>query len=117
MYGVLSGRTAEVRTSRVFRAARESKLLESATFHYLREHDELMPVGGNRNVFEALLGHPDGPNFLSEDLVVGVNWRGEVVDPWGTPYRFEFIKDKRLDVVSAGPDRKFGTKDDVPEIK
>lgn len=37
---------------------------------------------------------------------------GQLVDSWRTPYRVE--KDgKAWTITSAGPDRKFGTKDDV----
>lgn len=33
-------------------------------------------------------------------------------DRWGTPYRYEMV-DGRPTVISAGPDKVFGTKDDI----
>ena len=38
-----------------------------------------------------------------------------LVDPWSTPYQYHFPGTKeegRPEVISAGPDRKFGTEDD-----
>jgi hypothetical protein len=41
---------------------------------------------------------------------------GAVVDSWRTPYRFE-KNGKTWTITSAGPDRKFGTKDDVTNMR
>jgi len=38
--------------------------------------------------------------------------RNAYLDPWGTPYRL-YYADGRWRAVSAGPDRKFGTPDDI----
>jgi hypothetical protein len=45
-----------------------------------------------------------------------INAKGEVVDPWGTPYRFTF-DEKGVTVTSAGKDKQFGTTDDIVETK
>ena len=40
----------------------------------------------------------------------------KVVDPWNTPYRYSFgidYRDRTLNVLSAGPDKLFGTADDI----
>jgi len=34
-------------------------------------------------------------------------------DEWGTPYRADFVDVDRFRVTSAGPDRVFGTEDDL----
>ena len=41
---------------------------------------------------------------------------GSIVDPWGTPYHYNFgidYRNRTLNVVSAGPDKQLGTADDV----
>ncbi|HEY3975266.1 MAG TPA: alpha-2-macroglobulin family protein [Candidatus Sulfotelmatobacter sp.] len=41
---------------------------------------------------------------------------GSIVDPWGTPYRYNFgidYRNRTLNVVSAGPDKQSGTADDI----
>ena len=51
-------------------------------------------------------GTDDNPSLLKPD---------DLVDAWRTPFRFE--KDgKAWTITSAGPDRKFGTKDDVTNL-
>ncbi len=51
-----------------------------------------------------------------DDLVEGrlLNARGSHVDPWGTTYLIE-CETELVVVWSAGPDRQFGTDDDIPE--
>ena len=36
------------------------------------------------------------------------------VDPWGTPYR-HVIRDNQMTIFCAGPDKRFGTPDDVKQ--
>ncbi len=42
-----------------------------------------------------------------------LNARGELLDPWDTPYFFHHIAAQHLEVRSAGPDRTFYTDDDI----
>jgi hypothetical protein len=42
-----------------------------------------------------------------------LNTRGELLDPWDTPYFFHHIAAQHLEVRSAGPDRTFYTDDDI----
>lgn len=71
------------------------------------------PVGDNSEITAALLGD----NRLSLALVPkghpAVNERGELCDRWGTPFRFHALSGTRMEIRSAGPDRKFGTDDDA----
>jgi general secretion pathway protein G len=73
-------------------------------------------------MFKSDAGHyPNGLN----DLVVqptgaATNWHQYLdkiwPDPWGHPYRYEYPGKQRTnsyDLSSAGPDGKFGTKDDI----
>ena len=46
-----------------------------------------------------------------------VNQAGELIDYWKTPFRFERVSDgEPLQLTSAGPDKTFGTQDDVTSI-
>jgi type II secretory pathway pseudopilin PulG len=38
---------------------------------------------------------------------------GTFLDPWGTPYRFNFLNPTNPVIRSAGEDRTWGTKDDI----
>jgi hypothetical protein len=54
--------------------------------------------------------------FLSSE---GLNF-GEVRDPWGTPFRASFSVERSNDItqlISAGPDKKFDTPDDIVAIR
>ena len=42
-----------------------------------------------------------------------LNRYGEVVDAWDTPLRFISSRHGPVQIISAGPDRTFGTSDDV----
>src|SRR5436309_1106451 len=42
-----------------------------------------------------------------------------LADPWGTPYRYNFgidYRNRTLNIVSAGPDKQFGTADDIEAL-
>ncbi len=41
---------------------------------------------------------------------------GSLCDPWGTPYHFS-VEGRQIRVSSAGPDRKFGTSDDIEHTR
>lgn len=71
------------------------------------------PVGSNAEITSSLLGNnlkqvkiplPDG---------VTVNGLGEMCDPWGSPYFFHQQSGTKMEIRSAGPDRKMWTPDDV----
>ncbi|MBI4335643.1 MAG: type II secretion system protein GspG [Candidatus Omnitrophica bacterium] len=56
----------------------------------------------------------NGPymNFKEKDL----NSNKEYLDPWGVPYTYKKPGDKNkltYDIISAGPDKAFGTNDDI----
>lgn len=71
------------------------------------------PVGENAEITAALMGQ----NRLGLALIPkghrAVNERGELCDRFGTPYRFHQISGTRMEIRSAGPDRKFATEDDA----
>ena len=70
------------------------------------------PLGDNRDITRALTGGnrrglvlvpTNDPSFRD----------GQLVDRWGTPYWFHPRAPDAIDIVSAGPDRKLFTDDDV----
>jgi len=71
------------------------------------------PVGENAEITAALLG----TNRLELALVPrrhpALNANGELQDRWGTAYRFHQLSGERMEITSAGPDRRFGTPDDA----
>jgi hypothetical protein len=71
------------------------------------------PVGENADITAALLGE----NRLGLALVPkghpALNARGELCDRWGTPFRFHQLSGEKMEVRSAGPDRRFASADDA----
>lgn len=71
------------------------------------------PVGENADIAAALTG----ANRLGLVLIPknhrALNAQGELCDRWGTPFRFHQLSGSRMEIRSAGPDRKFATADDA----
>jgi hypothetical protein len=71
------------------------------------------PVGDNREITAALTGQ----NALRLALVPpkhpAINAAGELCDRWGTPFFFHAESGTRMEIRSAGPDKKLWTDDDV----
>jgi hypothetical protein len=71
------------------------------------------PVGTNPEITQALQGdNPKHLNFLKPDGN-RVNDRGELVDPWNTPYFFHQLSGTEMEIRSAGPDCIMYTSDDL----
>jgi len=71
------------------------------------------PVGTNPEITKALQGdNPKHIDFLKPDGN-RVNTKGELVDPWGTPYFFHQLSASETEIRSAGPDRVMYTADDL----
>jgi len=70
------------------------------------------PVGNNAEITAALLG--DNPRQLRLPLPEGsaLTPDGELADRWGTPYFFHQLSGSRMEIRSAGPDRRMWTADD-----
>jgi hypothetical protein len=70
------------------------------------------PVGTNAEITAALRG--DNLKQLKLDMPQGssVNDSGELCDPWGTPWFFHQLSATKMELRSAGPDKKLYTKDD-----
>jgi hypothetical protein len=70
------------------------------------------PVGENSEITAALTGR----NRLSYAFILpgspAINSKGELCDRWGTPFFFHQLSGERMEIRSAGPDRKLWTPDD-----
>lgn len=87
-----------------------SQVLDAWRTNFPREGN---PVGENHEITAALMGdNPLGLKLIPRNHPA-VNVRGELCDRWGTPLRFHQLSGERMEIRSAGPDRKFGTPDDA----
>jgi hypothetical protein len=70
------------------------------------------PVGENAEITAALTGRNRlGFAFIPADSPA-INAKGELCDRWGSPFFFHQLSGQRMEVRSAGPDRKLWTADD-----
>lgn len=84
----------------------------------VRDHDE--PAVHVELMYEALQSVPASREVLkavSGTLVKGANDQPDMVrmhDPWGTALDYMYApEDNFPELISAGPDKKFGTPDDI----
>jgi hypothetical protein len=74
------------------------------------------PVGTNAEITKALMGgNPVHATFTPDQDRPSINSKGELIDPWGTPYFFHQISGDHMEIHSAGPDKIMGTADDIIE--
>ncbi len=71
------------------------------------------PVGGNAEIAAALAGANRLELVLIPRSHPAFNAAGELCDRWGTPFRFHPLSGERMEIRSAGPDRRFATEDDA----
>ncbi|MBL9202579.1 MAG: hypothetical protein JNL39_18855 [Opitutaceae bacterium] len=71
------------------------------------------PVGENAEITAALTGDNSHRFAFIRRGHRAINARGELVDRWGTPFRFHQVSGSQMEIRSAGPDRKFKTNDDA----
>ncbi|MFM1558990.1 MAG: hypothetical protein ACKJSK_06750 [Roseibacillus sp.] len=73
-----------------------------------------VPTGGlNEEIVGSLRGRNPWKLVYIGEKNAKLNEKGELLDRFGTPYFFHPISETRIDVRSAGPDRKLWTEDDV----
>jgi hypothetical protein len=70
------------------------------------------PVGENGEITRALTGRNKiGFAFIPPDCPA-LNAKGELCDRWGSPYFFHQLSGERMEIRSAGPDKRLWTADD-----
>ena len=96
---------------------RESAVIDlDKARHLITSYHTLMgqnPVGTNAEIMKALMG--GNPHQASLGPLDGqqLNAKGELIDPWGTPYFFHQLSGDVMEIHSAGPDKIMGTSDDL----
>ena len=89
------------------------QLLHKAISSYHRIFQQNPVAGENREVVEALTGRNLHRLVFINPRHSALNRDGELLDRWGTPFRFHPVSRSLMEFSSAGPDRSFGTNDDV----
>ena len=78
-----------------------------------KEFTGAYPVGSNLSITKAMMGHSDKKVLILSIRQSDLNDKGEIVDPWNTPFRFYFSGNEVL-IRSAGPNRVWED-DDQPQ--
>jgi type II secretory pathway pseudopilin PulG len=80
--------------------------LLSATSAYAAEYGA--PVSGSSpaQILAALRGKNQREIIFFDAAPSRFNAKGELIDPWGTPYRFDLSNPKQPRIWSCGPNRK-----------
>lgn len=86
------------------------EVIETFRTNFPREGN---PVGSNAEITAALTGGNPLRLALLAPNHPAINRAGELCDRWGTPFFFHSESARRMEVRSAGPDRKLWTDDDV----
>jgi hypothetical protein len=110
---LLPGRGGPGRAAFKAEASEEANQVYIACQSYLTEYRTLPQTSENYRLIKILCGdNPRKMEFISlKPRQVSPN--GEDIDPWGTPFRIIFSSGTNVDVISAGPDKIFGTPDDI----
>ena len=88
-------------------------IIEGLLEFYRRVYQENPVAGVNEEVVDALTGGNDkGIGLIPKDHPA-INEKGQLVDRWGTPYVFHAASGTHMQLLSAGPDKKVGTPDDL----
>lgn len=85
-------------------------LLATYRSNFLRDGN---PAGNNAEITSALRGENRLRLVFIPPNHPALNAAGELCDRWGTPYFFHAESGTRMEIRSAGPDRKHHTIDDV----
>jgi len=71
------------------------------------------PVGSNAEITAAFTGANKFGLAIVPKRHPAINADGELTDRWGTPFFFHQLSASRMEIRSAGPDRKLYTPDDA----
>jgi hypothetical protein len=100
-------------TAKRFRTAALATNVDLACQNYRTEYGTLPSASENKRLVAALCGdNPHKIEFLSLKKT-DLNPNGELIDSWKTPLRSIFLPGSKVQVISAGPDKIFGTQDDI----
>ena len=84
------------------------KNFANAPAHSEYLYKELQSIPSSRQVLEKI------SDSLLKNKWGDANSQPEIYDPWGTALDYRYISGNNFpELISAGPDRKFGTSDDI----
>jgi len=87
--------------------------IQTAILAYQTEYGIPPEAASNFRLVKVLTGdNPRKIEFLSLKPSQ-LNPDGEIIDPWGTPFQIRAGADGKVHMKSAGPDKTFGTGDDI----
>jgi hypothetical protein len=109
----LTGEPAQLSMALKAGAAAEASQVYTGCQSYMAEYGALPQTSENYRLIKILCGdNPRKIEFISlKPRQLSPN--GEDIDPWKTPFRITFDPDFKIHVISAGPDKIFGTPDDI----
>ena len=90
----------------------ESQISEACA-SYRIEYFRPPPTSENYRLMQILKGDNLRKKVFLTLNSQDVSPNGEAIDSWGTPFRITFDYDCNVHVLSAGPDKIFGTPDDI----
>jgi hypothetical protein len=77
-----------------------------AALRFYKEEYGAFPAGDAAQILAALRGRNDREIIIYEARSGTVNPKGELIDPWGTPYRFDLSDPEKPRVWSCGKNRR-----------
>lgn len=96
----IAGRRPQAKLTEQLYQAREGLLA-------LHEDTGRYPPSDNRSVTSALLGENESNHPYIDVEIFEINDAAELIDPWGTPYRFDLEYSGLPNIDSAGANQKF----------
>ena len=87
-----------------------SGIIETFRTNFLQSGN---PVGTNAEITGALTGKNKFNVAFLPPKHPAINRAGELCDRWGTPFFFHAESATKMEIRSAGPDKKMWTDDDV----
>ncbi len=82
-----------------------TKMLAEAVKSHRREYGSY-PAGDNAQIIATLRGENPGKVVFFETPSTWINPKGELIDPWGTPYRFDLSDPTKPRFWSCGKNRR-----------
>ncbi|MEP4076204.1 type II secretion system protein GspG [Haloferula sp.] len=107
----VEGFSERYRRSQLFRDIRDIEL--AAEIYYYETGS--WPEGNNREVIEILSNRESFGESLLSLGGIQLSDSGAAIDPWGSELHFATSKEEGFEVISMGPDRVIGTRDDLSQ--
>jgi len=88
-------------------------MLEAIFASYVQDNGEVPVSSENYRLVQIFTGNGSDKNSYFTPNSRTVNANHEFIDGWGTPLRISFVSKDNILIRSAGPDKIFGTPDDI----